>query len=145
MRRMIGVGVVLLLLALLIPASAEAQSRGSREPKFQLGLSYPNPFNPETKIPFTLLPELFEQGRPVVVSMRIRNILGQLVAIPAALDHPDGNGVKVDNLVYTTAGPKEAYWDGYDRFGRKVASAMYLLELVVNGERAPPQKLMVAN
>lgn len=145
MRRILGVAVVLLLLVLLIPASAEAQSSGDRKPKARLGLSYPNPFNPETKIPFELFPEDFIGGRPVVVSMRILDILGRPVAIPAALDHPDGNGAKVDNLQYTTPGPKEAYWDGYDKDGRKVASGMYLLLFVVNGERWPPQKLMVSN
>jgi hypothetical protein len=36
-------------------------------------------------------------------------------------------------------------WNGLDRFGQKVASGMYLLELVVNGERAPPLKIVVAN
>lgn len=145
MRRTLGVGIVLLLLVLLIPGAAEAQSSGDKKPKFRLGLAYPNPFNPETKIPLGLPAEMFEGGRPVVVTMRIKDLLGRLVAIPAALNHPDGNGVKVDNLEYTTPGDYEMYWDGYDRYGRKAQSGMYLLELIVNGERSPPQKLMVSN
>jgi len=144
MRRTLGVGIVLLFLALLIPGAAQAQqSPAGQKPGFRLGLSYPNPFNPEVTIPFELDPELFTGGRPVVVTMRIKDILGRLVAIPAALNHPDGNGAKMDNLEYTTSGPMKAYWDGTDRYGRKVGSGMYLLETIVNGERLPPQKLVV--
>jgi ABC-type dipeptide/oligopeptide/nickel transport system permease subunit len=64
------------------------------------------------------------------------------VASPSAMHHPDGD-VVVERLEYTMAGPKLAYWNGTDRFGRKVASGMYLLELVVNGERVSTRKIVV--
>lgn len=143
MKRAMSVGVVLLLFAVLVPSAAFGQQTGSGKAKFQLGRSYPNPFNPEVWIPFTLNEEAFVGGRPAVVSIRIENILGQLVAIPAALNHPSGDAL-VNQLEYTTPGEKLAYWDGLDRNGRKVGSAIYLLRVVVNGERAPPQKLVVA-
>jgi hypothetical protein len=77
---------------------------------------------------------LFEQNKPVVVSIRIFNVLQQLVAVPKAMNHPLGD-VAVENLQYEGPGVKEAFWDGTDRNGRKVASGIYYYQLVVNGER----------
>jgi hypothetical protein len=144
MRRIVGVGVVLLLAALLIPSAAFGQQGGSERAKSRLGLNYPNPFNPETTIPFTLFEEDFASGRPVVVTLRIRNILGELVAVPEALHHSAGGRPEVLNLQYTTPGEKQAYWNGLNRLGQKVASGPYVLELVINGERAPPRIILVA-
>jgi hypothetical protein len=143
MRRTLGVGVVLLLGLLLLPSAAFGQQSGERA-KSRLGPNYPNPFNPETRIPFVLFDEDFVSGRPVVVSIRIRNVLGEIVAVPLALNHPDGSGVEVSTLEYTTPGEKTAYWNGLNRSGQKVASGMYYVELVVNGERAPPRPIVVA-
>ena len=140
MRRAIGVGVVLLLLALLSPDGLLAQTKGRG---FSLKGNYPNPFNPTTTIPFELLPELFEQGKPATVSIRIYNVLEQLVAVPKAMRHPRGDGLPVENLEYNQAGSYEAYWDGTDRTGRKVASGIYYYVLVVNGEKAPPRRMVV--
>ena len=137
MRRMLGVLSVLLLL-LSTPGLASAQDTGrstqSRQGNgFQLGQNYPNPFNPETTIPFVLGDELFVDGRPAVVSVRIFNVLAQLVAHPVALAHPSGEGVEVDGLEYIQPGRYEAFWDGTDQFGRQVASGIYLMQLKVNG------------
>ena len=142
MRRSLGVVFVLLLAALLLtPSGAEAQQTNERA-RPRVGQNYPNPFNPETRIPI-LLPEwMFEGGKSVVVSMRILNIALQLVAVPMALDHPEGN-VRVSNLQYWAPGEHIAYWDGTDRNGNKVGSGTYLLEIVVNGERLTPKKLVV--
>jgi len=145
MRRKFGVGIVLLVAALVIPSSVNAQQAGGgRPPKAQLGKNFPNPFNPTTTIPFTLGEEMFEGGKAGVVTIRIYNVLRQLVASPAALNHEAGN-VVVSNLKYTTPGEKKAYWDGTDRSGRKVASGIYYVEMIVNGERYPPIKIVVAN
>jgi hypothetical protein len=135
MGRTLGVGVVLLLALLLFPSDSFGQQSNERA-RSRLGQNYPNPFNPETRIPFEILPEDLASGKPAVVSIRISNVLGQLVAVPAAMNHPDGNGVEVLNLEYTTPGRKEAYWNGLNRSGNKVASGMYYVELVVNGERS---------
>lgn len=137
MRRTLGVGVVLLLALLFFPVDGYGQ-QGSERAKSRLGQNYPNPFNPETRIPFEILPEDLASGRPAVVSIRIRNVLGELVAIPAALDHPAASGFElpVQNLEYDTPGPKVAHWNGLNRSGNKVASGIYYVELVVNGERA---------
>jgi hypothetical protein len=101
---------------------------------FELEQNYPNPFNPETTIPFTLGEELFADGTPVVVSLRIFNLLSQPVAVPVALSHPAGAGVPVRNLEYAQPGRHEAFWDGTDQSGRQVASGIYFMQLTVNGQ-----------
>ena len=101
---------------------------------FDLEQNYPNPFNPETTIPFTLGGELFVDGNPVVVSLRIFNLLSQPVAFPVALSHAAGAGVEVRSLEYTQPGRHEAFWDGTDQSGRQVASGIYFMQLTVNGQ-----------
>lgn len=147
MRRVFSVGVILLLAGCLVPQSAQAQDPADpppvREDGFRLGQNYPNPFNPETRIPFELGESLFENGQSARVTIRIYNVLQQLVAVPTALNHPLGNGVPVENLIYTTSGPKEAFWNGLDLNGRQVASGVYYMQLVVNG-RSLVRKMIVA-
>jgi len=114
-----------------------AQQTGGTPPGqgsgFQLEQNYPNPFNPETKIPFVLTEELFADGRPAVVSIRIFNLLQQMVAVPVALGHPAGEGVPLEQLEYFQPGRYEAFWNGTDQSGRQVASGIYFMQLTVNG------------
>ena len=146
MRRFLRVltGLLLILVAGLDPTSAqETGERGSQQnPGFELRQNYPNPFNPETRIPFSLGDELFSGGEPVVVSIRIYNVLQQLVASPTALHNPGSDGFPVSDMEYVTPGDYEAYWDGRDLEGNQVASGIYLLEMVVNG-RASIIKMFV--
>lgn len=134
MRRMLGVLLVLLsTLGLSAPLSAQEGGGGSSgQGGFQLLQNYPNPFNPQTTIPFVLTEDLFVDGRPVVVTMRIYNLLQQPVVEPVALQHPMGQ-VAVRELEYSTPGRHEAFWDGEDRNGRQVASGIYFVQLTVNG------------
>ena len=143
MRRIVGVGVVLLVVLGLLPASLQAQSGPSREQGFQLRQNYPNPFNPETFIPFVLGDHLFQDGQQPVVTLRIFNVLHQLVAVPVALNHPEGNRVRVERLKYATPGQHVTYWDGLDINGRKVASGPYIMQLEVNGRAAPIVRITV--
>jgi hypothetical protein len=136
LRRAFGVGVVLLLAGLAVPSQAYGQQEDppGRDSGFRLGQNYPNPFNPETRIPFELGESLFENGRTVRVTLRIYNVLQQLVAVPTALNHPQGNGVPVENLEYGSPGEKQAFWDGRDTSGRQVASGIYYMQLIVDGQ-----------
>ena len=132
--------VMLLLLLLIVPVPAVlAQQPGvspfDRETSgLSLQQNYPNPFNPETTIPFTLGEDLFADGGPVVVSIRIYNMLQQFVASPTALRHPAGEGALLIDLEYTNSGGHEAFWDGFDQNGRQVASGVYFIQLTVGGE-----------
>ena len=138
MRRFFGVGVVLLLLGVLSPDGLLAQNA----PRSRLKGTYPNPFNPTTTIRFELFEEDFQGGKSGKVTILILNQLQMLVAIPAALT--TNAGKKVENLTYPGPGVYEAYWDGTDVRGRKVASGVYFQVLVVNGERQPPKRMVVS-
>ena len=130
--------VLFLLLSILgLATSASAQQAGSvgkQDSGFILEQNYPNPFNPETKIPFVLFEDLFVDGKPVVVSLRIFNVLQQFITAPTALNHPHGDGVPVLDLEYPYPGRFEAYWDGRNDRGRQVASGVYFVQLTVNGK-----------
>jgi hypothetical protein len=75
--------------------------------------NYPNPFNPQTWLPFQLT-------APSKVTIRIYNLYGHLV--------------KVLDLGYREAGfyidkNKSAYWDGTDETGKLVAAGVYFYRL----------------
>lgn len=130
--------VLFLLLSILgLTFSASAQQVGSvgkQDSGFHLEQNYPNPFNPETKIPFVLYEDLFASGKPVVVSIRIFNVLQQFITAPIALSHPRGDGVPVLDLEYPYPGRFEAHWDGRNERGRQVASGNYFVQITVNGK-----------
>ncbi len=97
--------------------------------------NYPNPFTRETRIPFVLGSDLFEDGRPAVVTVHIYNVLHQLVAVPTALDHPSAPGQPARELRYDAPGRYELYWDGLDTSGQPVASGIYFCQIVANRSR----------
>jgi hypothetical protein len=123
------------------PAPPRAKAAGG------LGQNYPNPFNPETRIPFTVgdYPTCAEPSRPHKVTLRIYNLLAQLVAVPV-LQGGAGNvagGAAIENLALTCS-QYTAYWDGKDRrSGREVASGIYLYRLEIDG-KAIVKKMIVA-
>lgn len=142
MRRIFCVGVVLLLALGLSPDSLFGQRSSGRDRGSQLSQNYPNPFNPTTTIAFDLTAEDVREGKPALVTLRIYNVLQQLVAVPRALNHPQGD-VTVEDLEYSSPGHYETFWDGTDRNGRKVASGIYYYQLIVNGERFRVRKMVV--
>ena len=95
-----------------------------------------NRFNPATTIPFKVSGELFLKGHRPVVSLRIYNVLAQLVAIPILR----GTDKPLDSLALscpTTFGCRyNAYWDGYvANTGKPAASGVYIYQLVIDGKR----------
>ena len=95
-----------------------------------------NRFNPATTIPFKLSGELFLKGHRPVVSLRIYNVLAQLVAIPILR----GTDKPLDSLALscpTTLGCRyNAYWDGFvANTGKPAASGVYIYQLVIDGKR----------
>ena len=90
---------------------------GSMVPeKTVLLANYPNPFNPETWIPYQLA-----KGATVTVSIYAAN--GKLVRILELGHQPAG--------VYQTRS-RAAYWDGRNAFGERVASGVYFYTLAAD-------------
>ena len=81
---------------------------------FALLQNFPNPFNPDTWLPYKLA-----SASPVSIS--IYNAKGQLIR---TLHFSNKNAG-----VYVTKG-KAAYWDGKDNVGEKVASGVYFYTLL---------------
>jgi hypothetical protein len=141
MRRRSFAGVIFCCVLAFTPLSLAAQDAGSgalsraADVGFELQQNYPNPFSSTTRIPFQLGMSLFESGQPVVATMRIFNVLQQLVAYPAALSHPAGEGAPLQGLAYTSPGRYEAFWDRHDMNGRQVPTGIYYVQLNVNGRR----------
>ncbi len=137
MRRIISVLAVLFSLVVageaLSAQDAGPPASSGQDSGFDLLQNYPNPFNPETTLPFVLHEGLFADGRPVVVSMRIFNLLEQPVATPVALGHSSGEGNPLSQLEYSQPGTYEAFWEGTDLSGRQVASGIYWVRITVNG------------
>lgn len=78
--------------------------------QFRLGDAYPNPFNPDTRIPY-YLPARME------IDLRVYDLLGRQVAVLEKGQRPAGE--------YTTV------WDGRDSSGRQVANGPYFIRLRV--------------
>jgi hypothetical protein len=145
MRR--GVHVCAILFVVLggaaLPLHAQqTEDEEEQEPGVLVEQNETDPFNPSTRIPFILEEELFQGEQPVVVSVRIFNVLQHLVSEPVANNHKEGNRVPLDELEYSSPGRQEAFWDGLDQFGRKVVSGVYFLQLIVNG-RSHIKKMLV--
>ena len=88
--------------------------------------NFPNPFNPETWLPYKLA-----SASPV--SIKIYNAKGQLICTISLGNKPAG--------IYTTKS-KAAYWDGRDRLGEKVASGVYYYTLEA-GEFRATRKMVI--
>ena len=75
--------------------------------------NYPNPFNPETWIPYHL-------AHPADVTLAIYNTKGAVVRQFELGHQPAG---------YYTARAKALYWDGRNANGESVASGVYFYQL----------------
>ncbi|HUQ84537.1 MAG TPA: hypothetical protein VM076_25510, partial [Gemmatimonadaceae bacterium] len=101
-----GALTIVLVASALMPRIVMAQGQNSGPPRKTGALkqNYPNPFNPETRIPFSVGDEKCEDpSRQHNVSLRIYNILSQLVAIPVLQGGTGGvaGGVKLVNVPLT--------------------------------------------
>ena len=88
--------------------------------------NYPNPFNPETWIPYQL-------AKAADVSMKIYDVSGHLVrTIPIGFK-PVG---------YYLTRERAAYWDGRNETGESVSSGVYFLRFVA-GEFTATQRVVI--
>ena len=109
-----GIAYLQSLLALLIPGETA------------LLPNYPNPFNPETWIPYQL-------AEPAEVTLRIYAVNGELVRALALGQMPAG--------IYHSRS-RAAYWDGKNDVGESVASGLYFYTLTA-GNFAATRKMLI--
>ncbi|HEY3011684.1 MAG TPA: hypothetical protein VGJ36_02970, partial [Gemmatimonadales bacterium] len=70
-------------LGLLVGAGSPVAAQANvLPPRVELKENYPNPFFPATTIPFEISREVCARGHQPVVSLKIYNVLVQVVAIP---------------------------------------------------------------
>jgi hypothetical protein len=136
MRRYAWAVLGLGLTAIGAGAMAAQGQQGSPPAAVELRQNYPNPFNPATTIPFSLGAEMFSAGHRPRVSLKIYNVLAQLVAVPIL----QGTGEPLDNVELSCASALgcefSAYWDGNVlNTGQQAASGIYIYQLVVDGKR----------
>jgi hypothetical protein len=145
--------VVVLALGVFMPRMATAQGGGESQPGRQrgnglvLGQNYPNPFGPETRIPFVVgdPPTCTEPLRKFRVTLEIYNLLAQLVAVPVLQNgtNPLAGGQPVQG-VELTCGNYTAFWNGnYLTSRQPVVSGAYLYRLDVDGQVVVKKMLLV--
>jgi hypothetical protein len=147
--------VLVLALWAMTPKTAAGQGN-SKLPRGHgagaLGNAYPNPFNPEVRIPFTVGdPGCTDAGQLHEVSIQIKNVLAQLVAIPVL----EGASSSVTSSAVSLSGGQTpvtrlrlgcgnytAFWSG-DVLGtkREAASGVYLVLFTVDGENAGSRRI----
>ena len=88
--------------------------------------NFPNPFNPETWIPYQL-------AKPTEVTITIYAVNGQIVRTLALGHQPAG--------IYRTRS-RAAYWDGRNAFGEPVASGVYFYTLTA-GDFTATRKMLI--
>ncbi|MCG9132646.1 PD40 domain-containing protein [Candidatus Poribacteria bacterium] len=88
--------------------------------------NYPNPFNPETWIPYQL-------AEPADVTVSIHSVAGKLVRTLTLGHHPAG--------IYQNRS-RAVYWDGRNQLGEPVASGVYFYTLTA-GEFTATRKMLI--
>ena len=88
--------------------------------------NYPNPFNPETWIPYQL-------AKPADVTLTIYDVRGHLVRTLRLGNQPAG--------IYRSRS-KAAHWDGRNHFGEKVATGLYFYTLKA-GDFSATRKMLI--
>jgi hypothetical protein len=92
----------------------------------------PNPFFPATLIPFSIRPEECTDGQQPLVSLKVYNVLVQVVAIPVL---QSGKGEVLQNI-RIPCGNHVALWDGRTLDGRiEPSPGVYYCQLTVDGVR----------
>ena len=149
-----------LVLALCAATAQESAGQSAQQPRGRkagtLGQNVPNPFNPETSIPFTVGDGACRSGSGKhSVTLKVFNVLAQLVAIPVLRDTLSAadttttpvvgkSGKAVDGLLLE-CGPYLAFWDGkYMRTGQEAPPGVYVYQLVVDGQPVIVRKMLRA-
>ena len=114
-------GIVVLEQLLAVLMATEAMPKETA-----LLSNYPNPFNPETWIPYQL-------SKPADVTLSIYSVDGKLVRT-LALGHQAVGGYQSKS--------RAAYWDGRNSFGERVASGLYFYTFTA-GDFTATRKMLI--
>ena len=133
--------MLVLTLSALVPRESAAQGVSpqtdrSRGAAVGLGQNYPNPFAIDTRMPFTVgdSPACTDPSRQYRVSLRVYNLLSQLVAIPTLDAGASSAGGESTDNVLLTCGQYVAYWNGnFLNRDQSVPRGVYLYRLEVDG------------
>ena len=106
---------------------ADSLAAPSKPSEFALQQSFPNPFNPDTWVPYKL-------AKDVDVAIRIYDVAGRLVRTLDLGHKPAG---------FYTSKSKAAYWDGKNEAGESVSSGVYFYTLQA-GKFAATKKMIMA-
>ena len=120
----IALGVAPVASGAASPAAPSTLTMGREENA--LLANYPNPFNPETWIPYQL-------SEPAEVTVSIYSVNGSLIRT-LALGHQSAG-------VYQSKS-RAAYWDGRNAFGERVASGLYFYTLTA-GDFTATRKMLI--
>ncbi len=126
------------------PPAPPAPPAPPRSPGFELQQNSPNPFTQTTIIPFTLgdPPGCSDGGREYTVTLRIFNVLAQLMAIPVLQTGEFANGQLLSGLALR-CGNYIAFWNGnFLNTTQPVPPGVYLYRIEVDG-RATARKMVV--
>ena len=136
----------MLVLALCALSSNELAAQTADPPrehgaKGKLGGNYPNPFNPDTYVRFTVGADTCAPGtKSYVVTVQVVNVLAQFVAAPVlhSVSSPaptlaDDQKLHPVKEMKLACGSYVAYWDGKLATGHLAAAGVYGVLLVVDG------------
>ena len=130
MRRLTRAGWWLGLLMVGTGITVTAQSEPP-PPRAELKENQPNPFVTSTTIPFEIASEVCSGGRRPEVSLKVYNVLVQVIAVPVLEGTPP---VPLRNLKLG-CGEYRAVWDGKQLDGQPAVTGVYYYQLTVDGER----------
>ena len=133
-----------------VAAQGGVQQQGStvvRRGVGSLGQNFPNPFNPETRIPFAVgdTPICSDPGQQHRVTLRIFNVLAREVAVPVLQGGTSSvAGGQPINDVLLPCGEFVAYWDGKVRgTGQDAPSGVYSYRLSIDGKVLTKKMIVV--
>jgi hypothetical protein len=146
---------LVLVLALWAMAPKNAAGQSKTTPRGHgagaLGKSYPNPFNPEVHIQFTVGDSsCTDVGEQHEVTIQIKNVLAQVVAIPVLEGVTSAISSSTTSLGGTTpvsrlrlaCGNYSAYWTGnVQGTNKEAASGIYLVVFTVDGQPAGTKRI----
>jgi len=120
-----------LALALTLGIAAVADAQAPPAVRVDLGEGIPDSVTGSITIPFSILPEVCSRGHVPTVTLKIFNVLVQVVAIPALEGEAPGSlaGTKLK------CGAYRVRWDGKQLDGRPATTGVYYYQLSVDGER----------